>query len=310
MSEEDNEEVDDTSSSCCAFCGIAEIDDIKLKDCDGCDLVKYCSDVCREDHKSAHEEDCKKRAAELSDELLFKQPESTHLGDCPICSVPLPLDNLKINMYHCCSKVICRGCAHANEIREAETRQQHHICPFCREIIAKTDEEFDKQIMKRVEANNPDAMCQQGGLQYKKGDYSGAFENLKKAAALGYAKAHYELSILYQKGKAVEEFKGKGIYHLEEAAICGHPDSRFQLGFTEWQNLNVEKAVKHWIIAATQGHDGSIKVLMKTFKGGFISKEDLSSALRAHKAAVDATKSPQRDKAEDYQRFRQEFLSK
>ena len=26
--------------SCCASCGIAEIDDIKLKDCDDCDLVK------------------------------------------------------------------------------------------------------------------------------------------------------------------------------------------------------------------------------------------------------------------------------
>ena len=37
MSEE-NEAVD---TSCCASCGIAEIDDIKLKDCDGCDLVKY-----------------------------------------------------------------------------------------------------------------------------------------------------------------------------------------------------------------------------------------------------------------------------
>ena len=26
---------------CCASCGIAGDDDIKLKDCDGCDLVKY-----------------------------------------------------------------------------------------------------------------------------------------------------------------------------------------------------------------------------------------------------------------------------
>ena len=46
--------------SCCAACGIAEIDDIELKECDGCDLVRYCSDDCREDHKSEHEEDCKK----------------------------------------------------------------------------------------------------------------------------------------------------------------------------------------------------------------------------------------------------------
>ena len=83
MSEDEKAE----ATVCCASCGIAEIDDIKLKECDGCDLVRYCSDECKRDHKSEHEEACKKRAAELHDELLLKQPESTHLGDCPICSL-------------------------------------------------------------------------------------------------------------------------------------------------------------------------------------------------------------------------------
>jgi len=32
---------------CCASCGIAEVDDIKLKKCDDCDLVEYCSDKCQ-----------------------------------------------------------------------------------------------------------------------------------------------------------------------------------------------------------------------------------------------------------------------
>ena len=47
---------------CCANCGVAEVDDIKLelKDCDGCDLVKYCSDGCREEHQEKHSEECKK----------------------------------------------------------------------------------------------------------------------------------------------------------------------------------------------------------------------------------------------------------
>ena len=77
MSEE-NEAVD---TSCCASCGIDEIDDIKLVPCDGCDLVRYCSDACQRDHISRHLLACRKRAAELRDELLFKQPESTHFGD-------------------------------------------------------------------------------------------------------------------------------------------------------------------------------------------------------------------------------------
>ena len=76
----DNEAVD---TSCCASCGIAEIDDIKLKDCDGCDLVKYCSDECQLEHTSEHKGECKKRAAELREELLFKQPESSHPWGLP-----------------------------------------------------------------------------------------------------------------------------------------------------------------------------------------------------------------------------------
>ena len=84
--------IDDTTSteeeaavnnvlSCCASCGKAEVDDVKLKQCDGCDLVRYCSGSCQELHRPEHAEKCRKRVAELRDEILFKQPESTHLGD-------------------------------------------------------------------------------------------------------------------------------------------------------------------------------------------------------------------------------------
>jgi len=62
----------------CAACGTAGIDDIKLKDCSACTLVKYCSVKCQKDHRPQHKKECKKRAAELRDELLFKQPESSH----------------------------------------------------------------------------------------------------------------------------------------------------------------------------------------------------------------------------------------
>jgi len=36
---------------------------------------------------------------------------------------------------------------------------------------------------------------------------------------------------------------------------------------------------------------------MVAFKAGFVSKDDLAAALRAHQAAEDATKSPQRELA-------------
>ena len=289
-----------TSSSCCASCGIAECDDIKLKECDGCDLVRYWSDECQQIHQSEHEEACKKRAAELRDELLFKQPESTHMGDCPICSLPLPLVGKKSTLFLCCSKVVCNGCRYAHQKRQIEQRLQQS-CPFCRELLPETEEEIDERRMKRVEVKDPVAICREGGEQRKKGDNIKAFDYFTKAAELGDADAHYKLPIVYLDGVGVEKDEGKASHHWEEAAIRGHPVARYNLGWHEGiNNKNSERAVKHWIIAAAQGHDGSIKELMKKFREGYVSKEELASALRAHKTAVDATKSPQREVGEQY----------
>eukprot|EP00985_Skeletonema_marinoi_P012279 scaffold5896_cov119-Skeletonema_marinoi.AAC.2 len=296
-------EVDDNGldKSCCASCGIAELDDIELKACADCDLVKYCSIDCEQEDQSQHKKACKKRAAELRDELLFKQPESSHRGDCPICCLPLPLDKQKSCMMTCCSKLVCNGCIYANQKREYEGRLGYK-CVFCRKAVPTTDEEYDKQRMNRVEAYDPVALRQEGGEQDKKGIYISAFEYYTKSAGLGDLEAHYNLSCLYHNGHGVEKDREKEIHHLEEAAIGGHPDARHNLGCIEEDDYNIVRAVKHWIIAATQGHDSSIEALMSAFKGGEVRKDVLAAALRAHKTAVDATKSPQRDAAEEYRR--------
>ena len=215
--------------------------------------------------------------------------------------IPLSLDVTKSPIMVCCSKVICNGCNHANQIREAKASLQKQ-CPFCRESLPTTKEESDKRRMKRIEANDPVAMTQWGGEQHRKGNYSSAFEHFTRAAELGNVLAHCQLAESYHYGYGVEKDRGKEMYHMEESAIGGHPDARYNLGWNEWNNGNTEKAVQHFIIAATQGHDKSIKLLMSAFKVGKVSKEDLAAALRAHKAALDATKSPQRAAAEEYRR--------
>ena len=131
-----------------------------------------------------------------------------------------------------------------------------------------------------------------------KGELGRAVEYWAKAAELGDAKAHYKLS-----RHAGREFEVKErLYHLEEAAIGGHPEARHILGILENKHGRVERAVKHWIIAATQGQDESIKALTDAFKDGVVEKEVLAAALRAHYAADDATKSPQREIADTYGR--------
>ena len=89
----------------------------------------------------------------------------------------------------------------------------------------------------------------------------------------------------------------KKVYHLEEAAIGGHVLARNNLGCHEEDNGRMERAVKHWIIAANMGHEDSMKTLWKYHAKGLVKKEDLTATLRAHHAAVNAAKSPQREQA-------------
>ena len=150
------ESENDTIMMFCASCGIGEGDGIKLKKCTACHLVRYCSVKCQKNHRPTHKKECKKRAAELRDEILFKQPENSHLGDCPICCLPLPIDTNAV-LASCCCKRICHGCNIANKIREVERRLEQK-CAFCRKANPKTDKEIHEQFMERIEANDPIAM--------------------------------------------------------------------------------------------------------------------------------------------------------
>ena len=167
---------------------------------------------------------------------------------------------------------------------------------------------FEQNMMKRVEANDPVAMREEGMAQYGKGNYIRAFECHVQAAELGDAEAHYQLALMFYHGIGVEKDEGKEIYHLEEAAIGGNSSARHRLGCEEWSNDNFERAVRHWTIAAAQGLDKSMKILMDVFQGGLVSKEVLAATRRAHQAAVDSMKSPQREAAKELERMRDNSL--
>jgi tetratricopeptide (TPR) repeat protein len=284
---------------CCASCGKAEVDNIKLKICTACKLVKYCSAACQKNHRPQHNKACKKRMAEIRDDRLFTQPDESHLGECPICCLPLPLDENKWRINSCCSQCICIGCEHANKEREIEQGLELK-CPYCREPMPKTNEGIHQNLMKRMKANDSFALFKLGLSCYDEGDYEGALEYYSKAAELGDMTAHFNLSVMYYDGVGVEKDIKKEMYHLEEAAIGGHPSARFNLGINEGRGGRIERAIKHFIIAAKQGHDDALEQVKKGFQMGWTSKEDYEAALRGHQAAVDATKSEQRDAAEEF----------
>jgi hypothetical protein len=298
-------ETDDVNMLRCASCGIAGGDgDISLKTCTACHLVKYCGVKCQRDHWPKHKKECKKRAAELRDEILFKQPETSHLGDCPICCLPLSDDTqwAKNILMACCGKTICCGCYYANMKRERTGRLEHK-CPFCRHPLPKSGEDPRIPYMKRVEANDPEAICHMGARKYKEGDVAGGLDYFSKAAELGDARAHFNLSQMYYDGLGVERDEKKQLYHLERAAIGGHSMARHNLGCMEERHGNMDRAIKHWIIAANLAYELSLEALQNAYRKGLVSKEDFTEALRGYQAAIEAAKSPQRKEGAEFNKF-------
>jgi len=314
MSADEDQQSDHVS---CSSCSISEDDDTHFnpESCDNCDLVQCCgSDDCEKEHMPAHDESCQKRAAaaskgfrsirysevEAHDKILFQQPESTHLGDCPICLVPLPDDVSACVMESCCSVFVCIGCSHANRQRELEGDLEQR-CPFCRVTPPATNEEGEARKMKRVEANDPVALCEVGKKHYHDGDFSAAFEYWTRAVegeGPGAVDAHDNLAILYKKGLGgVEKDEQKELYHLKMAAIAGHPSARYNLANYEGRHGRNDIAVKHLVIAVKQGSSEAIQTLKKMYGQGMINKEGFAACLRAYQKAVEATKSPQRELA-------------
>ncbi len=298
---------DQIDGDVCASCGMAALDNVQLKGY-ACNSVKYCSDKCQKIHGPKHDKECekrmaetrKKRLAELRDKDLFTQPKSSHLGDCPICCLPMPLDSgSQINS--CCSKRICDGCHVALAVNSMEGKLRQN-CAYCRTPMPSGDqEEIYSRIMKRVKANDPVAMQLLGEkCAHDEGDSDSAFQYFSKAAALGNIEAHYHLAFLYLEGKGVEKDEQKKVYHLEEAAIGGHHGARYHLGDREMKNGRIDRAMNHFIIAAKLGSDTALNIVKAGFAGGFgpVSKEDYASTLRGHQATVDATKSPRREGAQ------------
>eukprot|EP00984_Skeletonema_dohrnii_P011057 scaffold4390_cov71-Skeletonema_dohrnii-CCMP3373.AAC.11 len=252
-------------ASCLWSCGTADVDNIKLKE----DNVLDGSAACQKDHTSQQERDCESRAAEIRDDTLFRQPESSHLGECPICLLPLSLDTKAI-MQSCCSKLICIGCCCASIRYEVVVKAKmikKRSCPFCRQPEPKSAAEIELYKMKRRKANDPAAIQEAGKRCYHDGDYERAFEYFSKAIDIeagdadAEAEAHYCLSFMYRDGKGIGRDTQKRLYHLEEAAIGGHPKARHDLGVHEVYQGRIERAARHFIIAANLGHDASLKAL-------------------------------------------------
>ena len=87
-------------------------------------------------------------------------------------------------------------------------------------------------------------------------------------------------------------FRCSELFHLEEAVSAGHPYARYRYHLVcseEEENERIERALKNWIIAANRAEG--------VFPDGKLSKANFAALQARHQAAVDETKSPQREAA-------------
>ena len=289
----------------CANCGKGEEGSGDLKACTACKLVQYCNRECQIAHRPQHKKACKKRAAELHDDALFKEPPPPE--ECPICMLPPPLyeNHTGTTFRSCCGKHICDGCEFAMDESGAK-----NLCPFCRTSYVKSDEEEIKRTKKLVEKGNADAYYTLAG-NYANGtiglpqDWAKANKLFLQAGELGHAGAYFNLGNAYGVGRGVEIDTKKVKYYYELAAMMGDVDARHNLGMMEGLAGNHQRAFKHFILAASAGYKDSLDTVKQGFMNGHVSKDQYANTLRAYQESQGEMESKARDKAEAYFNNRQ-----
>ena len=138
---------------------------------------------------------------------------------------------------------------------------------------------------------------------YRDGDYglprdqAKALELWHRAGELEHATAYNNIGNAYDNGTGVERDKTKATYYYELAAMNGSVYARHNLGCNEWQAGNIDRALKHFMIAVRDGESRSLKSIKLMYKNGLATKDDYANALRSYQAYLDEIKSDQRDEA-------------
>ena len=141
------------------------------------------------------------------------------------------------------------------------------------------------------------------GITPLKKNTTKGLELMERAAELGSEAAHHTLGSAYGYGiYGVKKDMVKAMRHLRLAAIGGMLESRYLLG-KAFQESEPKLAYRHFIIAAEEGHDESLKKVKTGYAEGHVEKDVFAKVLRAHQAAKVSVKSEARDMAaENYLR--------
>jgi len=178
-----------------------------------------------------------------------------------------------------------------------------YLCPFCREPNATSANEHIERTKKLMDKGNAEAF-NMIAMEYDVGgmglpqDYQKASELYLKAGELGCAPGYFNLGCLYDNGKGVEMDQNKAKYYFELAAMSGDVYARHNLGAMEFRAGKINRAMKHFTLAARSGYNGSLKQVRNGFMMGLVTKDEYENTLRTCHKSNNGIKSDSRDKAD------------
>ena len=103
-------------------------------------------------------------------------------------------------------------------------------------------------------------------------NYRKALDLWYRAGELGCTGAYCSIGCAYHYGESVVVDKKKANHYYELAAMGGNLYARYNLGNNELKAGNVERAVKHFIIAAASGDSGSLNQMKRLYSNGHATK--------------------------------------
>ena len=258
--------------------------------------------------------------------------EDPHEDECVLCCYPFPFEPSESIYHTCCGELICNGCITAqkrtliigsnvkkpiggskeeeSEFKKILSSKQIMVCPFCRTEQPTNAKEELKRLWERIdEYKDPKAMRMLGSY-YMNGDHGltkipkKAEELYQQAYDLGDDIAAYNLSL-----QASDE--ARRMKYLEEGVKRGNAHCNNCLGFLAAKSDNYEEAKRQFMSAARSGHKKAMSNLMLIYQtpGSVVSKEDLATTLRTHKAANDTRKSEPREYAIRFKAFKEKMIT-
>ena len=250
------------------------------------------------------------------------------MEDCPLCFLPLSRVPAMSKYQACCGKRLCKGCS----------REQHEIllkayleknagkkidplavlpqtCPFCRQPLVSSDDEYVRHLEVRMLQNDPIAIFSMGNaLLYE--DLGMSKNELKaidcfiRAAELGSAEACCALAECFEAGTTLSDDGESSAFFFKAGAIRGDISSRSLFGLHEYRIGNHEEGIRHWKIAAEAGFQPALDILKKIFLADgqepgkeFITKEYLDKAFRICHEAQKEVESEERKKHCDVEKY-------